>query len=398
MSGFANRLAWVSCLSLVVCCSSTSAVEVVYEVVFDATWSATNHPGAYPPNAHFSRPVGATHNSLVSFWEVGGTATLGIERMAESGATGTLRGEFEAAGPDVDSIFLAGGITSPGTTKATFKAGVAHPLVTLVTMVAPSPDWFLGVSGLDLREDGIWSDELTVDLYTYDSGTDSGPDFRSPNADEPSNRPIALLGAPLAGRPPLGTYTLTLQTPNVQQVVWNTAAGDWASAANWNLMVVPTVTVEVQQTALIPSGAVDVNGQVGEVLSVTVDSGATLNLKPSGNLPITRELTNRGSVQLDQAELTVGSYTMPADASDPKTSIADSVLNIRDDLTFGSGRFWVQPRDLSNFNPIQVGGVAKLGGIFGFDSSDFVTAIAAGESFQLLSATDGVVERYRPDL
>jgi len=35
-------------------------------------------------------------------------------------------------------------------------------LVTLVSMLAPSPDWFVGVSGLDLIENGDWVAEKVV--------------------------------------------------------------------------------------------------------------------------------------------------------------------------------------------------------------------------------------------
>ena len=41
---------------------------------------------------------------------------------------------------------------SPGSTQFEFEVSRDYPLVTLVTMVAPSPDWFVGVSALSLRE------------------------------------------------------------------------------------------------------------------------------------------------------------------------------------------------------------------------------------------------------
>ena len=79
-------------------------------------------------------------------------------------------------------------------------------------MVAPSPDWFVGVSGLDLRPGGTWVSSLTVDLFSYDAGTDSGPNFTSPNTDTNPQDPIALLGAPFTGpnTAPLGTFKFTL--------------------------------------------------------------------------------------------------------------------------------------------------------------------------------------------
>lgn len=51
-------------------------------------------------------------------------------------------------------------------------------LVSFVSMIDPSPDWFLGVSGLDLcLRNCTWAESKIVDLYPYDAGTDSGPTY-----------------------------------------------------------------------------------------------------------------------------------------------------------------------------------------------------------------------------
>ena len=204
-------------LALLAGASIASAQDSVasYDVFFDATWSATTHPGAgYPgPSAHFSPLVGGTHNDGVVFWEPGGIATTGIEVMAETGGTGPLQGEIGAAitagtargvvlGPPVN--------VSPGTALTSFTVSEDHPLITLVTMIAPSPDWFIGVHGTSLMEDGQWVDSLTVPLLAYDAGTDSGVGFFSGNANTNPQEPIFQInGGPLAGGVPLGTFTFT---------------------------------------------------------------------------------------------------------------------------------------------------------------------------------------------
>lgn len=41
--------------------------------------------------------------------------------------------------------------------------------------LGPSPDWVVGVNGLNLcLKNCTWIEKLNVDLYPYDSGTDSG--------------------------------------------------------------------------------------------------------------------------------------------------------------------------------------------------------------------------------
>jgi hypothetical protein len=50
-------------------------------------------------------------------------------------------------------------------------------------MIAPSPDWFTGVHGLSLVENGRWLDQKTVVLDLYDAGTDSGVTYNSLDVD-----------------------------------------------------------------------------------------------------------------------------------------------------------------------------------------------------------------------
>lgn len=45
-------------------------------------------------------------------------------------------------------------------------------------MIGPSPDWFTGVSKLNLCQlDCLWKDSYEEDLYLYDAGTDSGTTY-----------------------------------------------------------------------------------------------------------------------------------------------------------------------------------------------------------------------------
>ena len=63
----------------------------------------------------------------------------------------------------------------------------------MVTMIAPSPDWFTGVS-VDLMENGEWVAEKTVTVFAWDAGTDVGTTYKAPDAD--SREKITLNGAP----------------------------------------------------------------------------------------------------------------------------------------------------------------------------------------------------------
>jgi hypothetical protein len=162
--------------------SDTPTAE--YEVVFQAVWSPETHPVDYPSNAHWSGLVGGLHSSLVSFWRRGFNASEGIQRMAEMGSQSALLAEVNTAiaqGTANRTLSGSGIGGGSGAAAISFSIDRTHPLVTLTSMVAPSPDWFVGVRNLPLLERGRWVSRKTVNLFPYDTGTDSGATFQSPN-------------------------------------------------------------------------------------------------------------------------------------------------------------------------------------------------------------------------
>ena len=194
--------------------SGTPRPTAQYELTFDATWSAATHPNQFPPNPHFSGLIGGTHNQDALFWDVLHDATQGIENMAETGSKTALTNEVQAAitAGDAGTVISGGGINpSPGSVSVTFTVTPEFSRVTVVSMIAPSPDWFVGVSSLPLLVDGQWVDEVVVPLAPYDSGTDSGITYTSANQDTNPQEPIAeIVGSPLevgGSVPPLGTFT-----------------------------------------------------------------------------------------------------------------------------------------------------------------------------------------------
>ncbi len=187
-----------------------------YRVTFESTWSAQTHPHEFPTSAHFSGLIGGTHNDQVSFWQVGSLASQGIQDMAEMGSKTALQQEVQAAiaAGTANAVLSGGGISpSPGSVSLTFDVEDAFPLVTLVSMLAPSPDWFVGVSGLDLHPNGTWIPQVTVDLALYDAGTDSGPSFTSPNqATVPHVLVAENTSGAFASNNHVGTFTFTLNS------------------------------------------------------------------------------------------------------------------------------------------------------------------------------------------
>ena len=156
-----------------------------YRLTFQAEWSSASHPIDFPIGAHFSPLVGNTHGLSGYIWRDADIASDGIEEMAETGASSLLQAEINVGinSAGSESRIVGAGSDATDTIQLEFDISESHPLFSMVTMIAPSPDWFIGVHDLDLRENGLWKNTFTIDLFPYDAGTDEGTSFTDPNAD-----------------------------------------------------------------------------------------------------------------------------------------------------------------------------------------------------------------------
>jgi len=183
-----KRLALISTLFFL---SATLAAQAeppaTYTVTFDGTWSKATHPKDFPFLAHFSGLIGATHNEDYAIFVENGTATDGLEHLCEMGKHTPLDAEISHAvqAGTAGVLFEAKDPIRPvpGKASVTFVIDEKHPMVSLVAMIAPSPDWFAGVSNVKLLENGQWVKEKKLTLYAWDGGTDDGTSYRSLDKD-----------------------------------------------------------------------------------------------------------------------------------------------------------------------------------------------------------------------
>ncbi len=202
-----------------------------YAVTFRGAWTNTVTPGGVPAGAHFSRLIGGVHNSAVSFLESGETSSAGVEAMAEVGGWTDLRDEVVAAEPDALSTLIGDtdSISATSSKSLTATLTTEHPRVTLVTMIAPSHDWFVGVSGLPLLDsEGRWLRSHEVNLYPWDAGTEEGTDFSlSPSvATSPLGVIESIRGTGLFTTEPIATLSFELESvATTRTVAENTATG-----------------------------------------------------------------------------------------------------------------------------------------------------------------------------
>ncbi|MEO8577043.1 MAG: spondin domain-containing protein, partial [Gemmatimonadales bacterium] len=170
-----------------------------YTVVVKSRWTKAEHPFEWPSAAHFSGVIGASHKTGYSIFAIDTPPTPGLENLSEQGKHTPLDAEIRAAiaAGSAGTLFESGPLRNfSDSVMTTVKVDDAFPLVSLVMMVAPSPDWFTGVRNVDLSENGAWAQSKTLDLVAYDSGGDDGTTYLAPDKDTNPKKPTSEAATP----------------------------------------------------------------------------------------------------------------------------------------------------------------------------------------------------------
>ena len=184
--------------------------DATYTVTFTARWTAAEH-GPVPSTAHFTTLAGAATNADADLWVSGEVASEGLEDLAELGLTSDFLDEIAAAATAMNASPAVTGAGTSNTGTSTFEINVSRslPLFTFASMVAPSPDWFVGLSEFSLLDaNGGWIDDTGhMNLPVYDAGTETGARF-------------SLNGTATVPAQPIGRLTVRIgQTDIVNGVV-----------------------------------------------------------------------------------------------------------------------------------------------------------------------------------
>ncbi|MYD42321.1 MAG: hypothetical protein F4W90_00345, partial [Gammaproteobacteria bacterium] len=180
---FATLFVWL--LALVSANQNLLAQQTVtYSVSFSGNWTTASTPGGVVGSAHFTTIAGASHTSSASYWRAGSSATSGLESLAELGSTSGFLSEIRASNQYLETISASVSGGGTGTASFTVRVSKTHPLITLASMIGPSPDWFVGLSGTSLLgNDQNWRESVSINLYPYDAGTENGNTFSLNNTD-----------------------------------------------------------------------------------------------------------------------------------------------------------------------------------------------------------------------
>lgn len=204
---------WLVVLPITLCVGQSTAF---YDIKFTSVWNTNDHTSV-PGNAHWSKLVGTTHKTANVFLQVGNFSTTGIKNIAETGSNDAFNGEVATA---ISTGEADKYIDGPNLGSATGDILISNvevhkdfPLLTLVSMIAPSPDWVIALNSYNLLDaTGNWKTSDNLDMYAYDAGTDNGTDYTSPNSVTSPFQPISMInGLPINGNK-MGTLSITLVT------------------------------------------------------------------------------------------------------------------------------------------------------------------------------------------
>lgn len=176
------------------CCACDHAK---YKLIFEGLWSNVTHPKDFPFSlwlTHFSDVIGGSHSYNFTLWREGQIASGSLRQVAEWGSVRSLEQELRTKGKYLKTLIKAAGLWYPrvnSNTTSSFRVDRSKHLVSVVSMFGPSPDWIVGISGLNLCLNNCsWIENQIIDLYPYDAGTDNGITYMSPNSPTIPQEPI----------------------------------------------------------------------------------------------------------------------------------------------------------------------------------------------------------------
>uniref|UniRef100_A0A0X3PKV3 Spondin-1 n=1 Tax=Schistocephalus solidus TaxID=70667 RepID=A0A0X3PKV3_SCHSO len=191
------------------CCACGTAT---YRLQFQGLWNRSTHPRDWPVNhpnlLHWTNLIGASHSPSFHMYSIGQPASAGVQSICAYGDTTIMRQALtlasskseggagvptgtQTASTEVSplhSLLSTPGMWGEETLNEPRTALIAvnrtHPLISLVTMLGPSPDWCTGISGQSVcKSDCTWVDKLEINLYPWDAGVRQGNTYMPKNAD-----------------------------------------------------------------------------------------------------------------------------------------------------------------------------------------------------------------------
>ena len=189
-------------------------------------WTAARHPTDFPTavwpgdanGAHISPPVVVSHAAGYPLYATGSLATTGVAQTATTGSRETIVPEItdcQTAGNCFDYAVGSTNATIRGADQKqslTININSTYSRLSAVHMLAPSPDWFTGISDIELCQGNKWTSQI-IEANPYDAGVDDATTFVHTNAPSSPATTIARLATPFDSSLGVAIYTITINEP-----------------------------------------------------------------------------------------------------------------------------------------------------------------------------------------
>lgn len=155
----------------------SSFSEARYTITVAGKW--TGPAFTVPGGAHYTTFTGMIHNSNAFLWKEAAKASYGMEVLAETGGVGPILAEIDSTINTRNglSLLLFVAPSTAGSSNVNIYCNSNYSRVSFASMLGPTPDWFVGVSDINLYRGNSWVTDTTINLYAYDAGTEDGDVF-----------------------------------------------------------------------------------------------------------------------------------------------------------------------------------------------------------------------------
>lgn len=117
-------------------------------------------------------PIFSLSRKRIEIFKIGEPASLGLEMVAEGGATDELRAELEDEG--VQDVVQTGAPVMPGQSVTVVLEGNRRSRLNVASMLLPTNDGFVAINGQRIRGH---SGRKTFYLKSYDAGTETNDEI-----------------------------------------------------------------------------------------------------------------------------------------------------------------------------------------------------------------------------
>ena len=151
--------------------------EARYTVAITGKWKSPEF--SVPGGAHYTTFIGMVHNSNATLWKEGAKASYGTEVLAETGGGGPILAEIDSMirVKTALSLLLFVAPSTIGSANVNLSCNSDYSSISFASMLGPTPDWFVGVNGVQLYHNRQWVNDTTINLYAFDAGTENGDAF-----------------------------------------------------------------------------------------------------------------------------------------------------------------------------------------------------------------------------